>query len=186
MISETVTRNVRLGRAGALLAGAVVYALLVYGPLQFYWTPLLLGLAYFGAAAAGGRRGGLWATAVVLTGWGVGVLLATKLDSLSSGDAYLMGIGGAIVVAGVLARRGGFAIDLLSVGGTVLIAGILHNVAGDPVQALVQPWPYVALLAGVGALNLVLALAPRTSPTSSSARTPKQSGGEAAQASPTI
>ena len=184
MISETVTRNVRLGRAGALLAGAVVYALLVYGPLQFYWTPLLLGLAYFGAAAAGGRRGGLWATAVVLTGWGVGVLLTTKLDSVSSGDAYLMGIGGAIVVAGVLAR-GGFAIDLLGVGGTVLIAGILHNAAGDPVQALVKPWPYVALLAGVGALNLVLALAPRTSPTSSSARTPKQSG-EAAQASPTI
>jgi len=170
MISETVTRNVRLGRAGALLAGAVVYALLVYGPLQFYWTPLLLGLAYFGAAAAGGRRGGLWATAVVLTGWGVG---------------DLMGIGGAIVVAGVLAR-GGFAIDLLSVGGTVLIAGILHNAAGDPVQALVKPWPYVALLAGVGALNLVLALAPRTSPTSSSARTPKQSGVEAAQTSPTI
>ena len=185
MISETVTRNVRLGRAGALLAGAVVYALLVYGPLQFYWTPLLLGLAYFGAAAAGGRRGGLWATAVVLTGWGVGVLLATKIDSLNSGDGYLMGIGGAIVVAGVLVR-GGFDIDLLSVGGTVLIAGILHNVAGDPVQALVKPWPYVALLAGVGALNLVLALAPRTSPTSSSARTPKQSGGEAAQASPTI
>jgi len=186
MISETVTRNVRLGRAGALLAGAVVYALLVYGPLQFYWTPLLLGLAYLGAAAAGGRRGGLWATAVVLTGWGVGVLLATKLpDSVSSGDGYLMGIGGAIVVAGVLAR-GGFAIDLLSVGGTVLIAGILHNAAGDPVQALVKPWPYVALLAGVGALNLVLALAPRTSPTSSSARTPKQSGVEAAQASPTI
>jgi len=184
MISETVTRNVRLGRAGALLAGAVVYALLVYGPLQFYWTPLLLGLAYFGAAAAGGRRGGLWATAVVLTGWGVGVLLGTKLDSVSSGDGYLMGIGGAIVVAGVLVR-GGFAIDLLSVGGTVLIAGILHNAAGDPVQALVKPWPYVALLAGVGALNLVLALAPRTSPTSSSARTPKQSG-EAAQASPTI
>jgi hypothetical protein len=82
--------------------------------------------------------------------------------------------------------RGGFAIDLLSVGGTVLIAGILHNVAGDPVQALVKPWPYVALLAGVGALNLVLAFAARTSPTSSSARTPKQSGVEAAQASPTI
>jgi len=185
MNSEAVTRNIRFGRAGALLAGAAVYALLVYGPLQFYWTPLLLGLAYLAAAAAGGRRGGLWATALVLTGWGVGVLLATKLESVSSGDGYLMGIGGGIVAAGVLARSG-FAIDLLSVGGTVLIAGILHNMAGDPVQALVKPWPYVALLAGVGALNLVLALAPRTSPASSSARTPKQSGVEAAQAAPTI
>ncbi len=186
MFSEAVTRNVRLGRGGALLAGAAIYALLVYGPLQFYWTPLLLGLAYLGAAAAGGRRGGLWATALVLTGWGVGVLLATKLDSVSSGDGYLMGVGGAIVVAGVLARSG-FAIDLVSVGGTVLIAGILHNAAGDPVQALVKPWPYVALLAGVGALNLVLALAPRRRPASSSARTtPKQSGVATGQASPTI
>lgn len=186
MVSEAVTRTVRLGRAGALITGAVVYALLVHGPLQFYWTPLLLGLVYVAAAAAGGRRGGLWATALVLTGWGVGVLLATKLDSVSSGDGYLLGIGGGIVVAGVLARSG-FAIDLVSVGGTVLIAGILHNAAGDPVQALVKPWPYIALLAGVGALNLVLALAPQTRPTSSSSRaTTKQSPVPAAQASPTI
>jgi hypothetical protein len=36
--------------------------------LRFYWTPLILGITYLAAAAAGGRRGSYWATACVLVG----------------------------------------------------------------------------------------------------------------------
>lgn len=155
------TREVRLRRGGVLVAGAAIYAALVYGPLEFLWTPLLIGLAYLGAAAAGGRHGGMWATGLVLTGWGLGVVLTNKVDlGLSTADGYLIGIGAAAVAAGLLASRG-FAVDLVAVGATTVFAGLIHTLAGDPVQALVEPWPYVALLGLVGAVNLVLAFLPQ-------------------------
>ncbi len=184
MNADSLPRKVRLGRGGALLVGAVVYALLVYGPLEFLWTPFLLGLAYLGAAAAGGRAGGLWATALVLLGWGLGVLAATKVDiGVSTADGYLIGVGAAALVGGLLARSG-FSVDLIGIGATAFIAGVFHTFAGDPVQALVEPWPYVVLLGAVGALNLALALAPRSSPARSSTRTGPRLGSTATEASP--
>jgi hypothetical protein len=169
MTPDALPREVRIRRGSVLLAGAAVYALLVYGPLEFFWTPFLLGLAYLGAAAVGGRRGGFWATGLVLTGWGVGVLLARLDFGVSSADAYLIGVGAAALAGGLLARYD-FAVDLIGVGGTALVAGCLHALAGDPVQAFVEPWLYVALLGLVGATNLALALAPRESTARSSTR----------------
>lgn len=182
---DSLPRKVRISRGGALLVGAVVYAALVYGPLEFVWTPLLLGLAYLGAAAAGGRRGGLWATALVLTGWGIGVMAASKLKvDVSSADGYLMGVGAAALVGGLIARRG-FTVDLIGVGATALAAGVLHTFAGDQIPALVEPWPYVALLGVVGAVNVALALAPA----SRGARTPSRArrgfGSQPTETSPT-
>ena len=157
-MTEDLTRDVRLRRAAVLLAGAALYAALVYGPLEFFWTPLLVGAVYLAAAAVGGRRGGFWATGLVLAGWGVGVLLISeaKMD-LSSGDAYLLGVGAGVTVAGLLVQRG-FSVDLLGVGATVFIAGLLHAVAHQG-NFLTKPWTYVALLAVTGAVNLALALA---------------------------
>ena len=40
-------------------------------------TPLGIGLVYLLAAAVGGRRGGYWATATVLVGWGAAVVWGT-------------------------------------------------------------------------------------------------------------
>jgi hypothetical protein len=175
---DAVPRDTRLRRGGALLVGAAVYALLVYGPLEFFWTPFLLGLAYLGAAAVGGRRGGLWATGLVLTGWGAGVLLA-KLDfGPSAADAYLIGVGAAALAGGLLARSD-FAVNLVGVGATAVAAGLLHMLAGDPIGALVNPWPYVALLGLVGATNLALALAPRGSTARSPTRTASRPGSTA-------
>lgn len=182
---DALPRRVRIGRGSALLAGAVVYALLVYGPLEFLWTPLLLGLAYLGAAAAGGRRGGLWATALVLTGWGLLVVVSNKLEvGVSTADGYLIGVGAAALVGGLLARSG-FSVDLIGIGGTALIAGVAHSFAGEPVAALVEPWPYVALLAVVGTVNLALALAPRSSAAPAPTRTDPRLGSRATEASPT-
>lgn len=47
---------VRLRQGLALIGGAGVIELLAgIGPLDFFWTPLLVGLAYLAAAALGGR-----------------------------------------------------------------------------------------------------------------------------------
>jgi hypothetical protein len=186
-MTDSLSRKVRLGRGGALVAGAAVYAALVYGPLEFYWTPFLLGVAYLGAATAGGRRGGLWATGLVLTGWGVGVLLRSEFRvDLSAGDAYLLGVGAAALVAGLLARSG-FSVDLVGVGATAFAAGLLHTFAHQG-NALTQPWPYVALLAVVGAVNVALAFVPQSrAARGPSARTEPRAGTRAAarQAAPT-
>ncbi len=183
-MTDDLPRRTRLGRAGALLAGAAVYALLVYGPLEFYWTPFLLGVAYLVAAAAGGRRGGLWATGLVLAGWGVGVLLPNELGvAVSPGDGYLIGVGAAVIVGGLLVRRG-FEIGLIGVGATALAAGLIHTFAGDEIAALVKPWPYVVLLAVVGAVNLAFALAPRSSESRSTDAGPRL-GSTAREPSPT-
>jgi len=184
MSVDSLPRKVRIGRGSALLVGALIYAALVYGPLGFVWTPLLLGLAYLGAAAAGGRNGGLWPTGLVLTGWGVGVIIATKLEiGVTAADGYLIGVGAAALVGGLLAR-GGFGVNLIGIGGTALIAGVAHTFAGDQIPALVEPWPYVALLAGVGAMNIGFALAPRPS-ADTSARTGPRFGAQPAETSPT-
>lgn len=68
MIGDT-DKGIRIRQALLLLAGALALELLVaQGSLRFYWTPLILGIAYLAAAAAGGRRGSYWATACVLVG----------------------------------------------------------------------------------------------------------------------
>jgi len=163
MESISPTPAVRLRRAAALLPAAAVYALLVPGTLPFYWTPFLLGVAYLAAAAVGGRAGGMWPTALVLLGWGAAVLSVSALKlGVGMANAYLIGLGAATLIGGLLARRG-VAIDLFSIGGTAVLAGVVHLVAGK-VDFLVKPWPYVALLAVVGGVNLVMALAASRAP----------------------
>lgn len=163
METSSLSPSIRLRRAAALLPAAAIYALLVPGTLEFYWTPFLLGAAYLAAAAAGGRGGGMWGTAVVLLGWGAAVLAVSELKlDVGTGNAYLIGLGAAALTGGLLARNG-FSVDLFSVGGTALLAGVVHVIAAD-VDALVKPWPYVALLAVVGSVNLVIALATHRAP----------------------
>ncbi|MEJ7714534.1 MAG: hypothetical protein WKF40_02020 [Thermoleophilaceae bacterium] len=61
---------------GALLGGGALVLALTAGAdrLPFYWTPLILGLSYLVAAIVDGPRGGYWATALGLTGWGLAVV----------------------------------------------------------------------------------------------------------------
>src|SRR5215212_3264798 len=105
---------VRLNQAILLLAGAL-FLVFVVAPDddRFYWTPLTIGLACLGAAIAGGRDGGHWATACALTGWGAAVVLAgAAKPNLDVSGLYLTGAGlGA--AAGVLLQRAGFSADPL-------------------------------------------------------------------------
>lgn len=154
------TRDVRLRRAAALLVGAGVAALLLLGDrprLGFPYVPLVLGLAYLGAAIAGGPRGGLWATALPLTGWGLGVVAGVE-DWLDLYDPalFLLGAGlGALACAGL--ERRGVAVDLLGVSATLVLGGLLFALEREWAPAG-EPRTYVALLAAVGLGNLLLAL----------------------------
>lgn len=155
----------RRKRGGVLLAGAVVLAVLLAGvdgsqlvdtgldagplPLPFYWLPLLTGLTYLGAAAVGGKRGALWAPGLVVTGWGVGVLLT--LSGRVDGELFtalsIVGLGvGAVAVA--LLGRAGFAVGELGIALSVLLAGVffLLTQRGPVATELGETLPYVVLL----------------------------------------
>ncbi len=164
-----LSRSVRARRGAVLLAGAGAYAALVYGPLEFVWTALLLGLVYLAAAAAGGPRGGLWATGCALTGWGLGeVLVAEGVVEASRAALAVAGAGAGVVATALLARRG-FAADPVGAGAALVAGGLVYALSGT-VELVTEPWPYAALLAAVGLTNLALA-ARRTS------RTPPQGAG---------
>jgi hypothetical protein len=67
-------RRLRFQQSAILLAGAVVIVVVIGDSHSgFYFTPLTVGLVYLAGAAAGGRKGIYWATAVVLVGWGAAV-----------------------------------------------------------------------------------------------------------------
>jgi len=60
-----------------VLFAALVEALAIapVGALPFYLSPLVLGLTYLAAAVVGGRHATLWAPGLVISAWGVAVVL---------------------------------------------------------------------------------------------------------------
>src|SRR5687767_12990850 len=142
----------RLRQGAIFLGGALVYPLLVYGPLDFDWTPLLIGLVYLLAALAGGREGGFWPTACVLCGWGVAVVLVREADlETSEAAATLAGAGAGVVVAGLV---GG---DVVSAGLVALAAGLLYALQ-DPLDVVLEPELWTIVLGLVGAANVLMAV----------------------------
>lgn len=145
----------RLRQGLVLLAGAVVFVLVVGpGPDRFYLTPLGLGLVYLASAIAGGRRGGYWATACVLVGWGAAVLIVhdAKPD-LDQAGLYLAGAGAGGTVSLLLARAG-FAVDALGVAVTVLLGGVLLAVEPRWSDVLGDARTYALLVGLVAVFNV--------------------------------
>lgn len=149
-------------RQGVLLiAGAGALELLVArGSLEFFWTPLVLGLAYLAAALAGGRNGSYWATAPVLVGWGGVVVWLNELKpDVSAPAAYAFGMGLGVLLAAAVARTGQ-RVDLLGCGVTAAGAGLVFMLQPQ-VSELGQATTYAEALVVVGAANLVLAASAR-------------------------
>lgn len=112
-------------RGMVLLVGAAVIAVLVQpiGPLDHYWNPLLVGLAFTAAAALSGRHSPLWGPGLVVAFWGLSKVIAVPL-SLSWGGPFstaMIGVGG--LVAAYLAARG-FAVSPVSVAAPVVFIGL--------------------------------------------------------------
>lgn len=131
---HNVFHESRRRSALALLAGAVVMEVLIQQQIvKFYWTPLIVGLAYLAAAIIGARRGTLWAPGIVTTCWGIAVLLG--IHGVITMDAALSyDIAGAIGVLIVLAF-GRFTLTAAAgpVGLVVSYGAILvHNYAHVP------------------------------------------------------
>lgn len=143
-------------RQGAvLLAGAVaLYLLLEVGSLPFFWTPLIAGLAYLAAAASAGPGGAYWATGVVISAWGLGVVALGErwITDVDTAAGYLVAIGAGALVATALARAG-YAIELLGVAGSVFAAGLAFALVSR-VEALGEATTYAAALAVVGLVRL--------------------------------
>ena len=150
--------EVRLGQGLLLLAGGLALELLVaQGSLRFYWTPLVLGLAYLAAAAAGGRTGGHWATACVLVGWGLSVVVMgeTRPRDIDVSGAYLLGAGAGVAV-GALLSRAKFEVSQLGLGVTVAAAGLVLALAQQAPEVLEDARTYALALGAVGLVNVAL------------------------------
>ncbi len=110
-----------------LVAGAVLLVLLVGDgwPLSYLWLPLVAGLVYLAAASVGGRDGELWGPALVVTGFGLGVVLTVDgpLGGALFSPVVLTTVGLGAVVAMLLPRLG-VVVDGLSVAAAVLLSGV--------------------------------------------------------------
>jgi len=123
--------------------------------IPFYWTPLILGLSYLVAAIVDGPRGGYWATALGLTGWGLAVVYIgdVRPPDVDPAGAYLAGVGLAGVVAAVLRRRG-FLISDLGFAATVAAAGLTLALTPRASGTLDDAMTYAIALGVVGVLNV--------------------------------
>ncbi len=152
--------SARRARGLALIAGAVlIVALIETETIPFYWFPVLTGLTYLAAAAAGRSRGTLWAPGFVITAVGLGAALWLRDGRAADSFQFLalavmaLGLGG--VLAALLAQLRGFSVSAMSVSLSVLLFGVfalLEQQAVEPIAG--QSWAYAALLAAWGAYEL--------------------------------
>lgn len=149
--------GVRLAQGIALALGAVALELLIVrGDTPFYWTPLVIGLAYLAAAAVGRRSGGYWATALVLCGWGLAVVWAgSGSPELDMAGLYMAGAGlGAVAAIGL--GRAGFDSEPLGAAATVAAAGAILALA-IKVPELEDARTFALALGAVALVNVLFA-----------------------------
>lgn len=137
----------RRRRGAALLLGAVAVVLLVGDdrPLDFLWLPLVTGVAYLVAAAAGGPDGDLWGPALVVTGFGAGVGLTVggPLGGELFSPVVLTAVGAGAVLAMLVPHVSG-----MSVAAAVLLSGVFFLLSErGPTEVFRSPLVYGALLA---------------------------------------
>ena len=120
--------------------------------IAFYWTPLIIGITYLLAAIVDGPRGGYWATAIGLTGWGLAVLYMGEVrpPDVDVAGVYLVGVGLAALAATVLRSRG-FTVSEVGVALTIVGAGVFLALSVR-VDALVDASTYALAVGVVGAL----------------------------------
>lgn len=145
----------RVIQGGLLVGGAVALEISAGADrIDFYWTPLILGLIYLLAAIVDGPQGGYWATALALTGWGLAVAFMGEVRpaELDVAGLYLAGVGLA-ALAGALLRERGFAVSQAGLALTIVGAGLI--LAFSPrLDAFVDATTYAVVVAVVGLLNV--------------------------------
>ena len=136
-------------RGVALLLGGLAVALLVGDDrlLSFAWLPLVTGLGYLAAAAVGGRDGALWGPALVVLGFGAGVVLTVEgpLGGELFSPVVLIGVGTGALLATLLPARG-VPVPAPSVAAAVLLSGVFFLLSERGGELFRSPLLYGALL----------------------------------------
>jgi uncharacterized membrane protein YhhN len=153
-----VRLDARRRRGAVLLLGGLALALLVGDgrPLSFAWLPLVTGLAYLLAAAAGGRDGAFWGPALVVLGFGAGVVLTVEgpLGGELFSPVVLVGIGTGAFVATALPRAG-VPVPASSVSAAVLLSGVFYLLSERGGEVFRSVLLYGALLVAWGLWELL-------------------------------
>lgn len=147
----------RIIQGALLVAGAVLLAVTAGADrIDFFWTPLILGVTYAVAATVEGPRGGYWATALGLIGWGVAVAFLGEVrpERVDPAGAYLAGVGLAGVAAVALRRRG-FLVSEVGLAATIAASGLILAFTPRAADALTDAATYAFALGAVGVLNVV-------------------------------
>ena len=150
--------GVRRRRGLVLMLAAVAVVVLVGDdrPLGFLYLPLITGVSYLLAAAAGGRHGDLWGPGLVVTAFGLGAVLSIDgpLGGALFSPVVLTTVGAGAVLA-MLLRRLGIPVDGLSVAAAVLLSGVFFLLSErGPTEVFRSPLVYGALLVAWGAWEL--------------------------------
>ena len=127
--------------------------------VSFFWTPLILGVTYGLAATVDGPRGGYWATALGLTGWGLAVVVMGEIrpERIDPAGAYLVGAGLASVAAVALRGRG-FHVSEVGLAATITAGGLLLAVSSRAPDTLADATTYAVALGLVAVVNVAYGL----------------------------
>lgn len=135
-------------RAIPLLLAGVVLVLVIapIGPLRLFWVPLLGGVGYLLAAAAGGRRGALWVPGVVVTLWGAAEAVALSgAVTVNDAAAALTGLGVGVLVAALLPRVG-IPVSPLGIAVPAVLVGVFALLVAHGPTIFSRGWLYGALI----------------------------------------
>jgi hypothetical protein len=139
-----------------LLAGAVAIVLLVQpiGFLDYYFNPLLVGLAFLAAAAATGPRSPLWGAGLVVTAWGVAKVIENSVEVSWAGGMSTLAIGLGGLIAAYLGTRG-WAVSAASVAWPVAFIGVGQFLHGNTLDSGTITYYTAGLAAVYGIAELV-------------------------------
>jgi hypothetical protein len=134
--SDSMSAGDMRRRGLILLAGAVAIVLLIQpiGFLDYYFNPLLIGLAFLAAAAATGPRSPLWGAGLVTTAWGVAKVIQNNVEVSWAGGMTTLAIGLGGLIAAYFATRG-WAVSPASVAWPVVFIGLGQSFHGNTIDA---------------------------------------------------
>lgn len=143
-------------RGIVLLVGAAALAVLMQpiGPLDYYWNPLLVGLAFLAAAAVTGPRSPLWGAGLVVTAWGVSKAIENNVEVSWNGGMTTLAIGLGGLIAAYLASRG-WAVSPASVAWPVVFIGLGQFIHSNTLGEGTITWYTCGLAAVYGIAELV-------------------------------